>query len=94
MIFRYYPEIPFTSIFDINNHEKKFLDTEKISFSKADFYEVTFTFNSLNFYKIHHRLNCTKFTKKYPQIKSVKNIKVFTHKIMVTRLLRCPLSAS
>ena len=27
----------FTSIFEIKIHEKKFLDTKKISFSKADF---------------------------------------------------------
>ena len=31
----------FTSIFEIQIHEKKFLDTEKISFSKADFYKAT-----------------------------------------------------
>ena len=31
----------FTSIFEIKIHEKKFLDTKKISFSKADFYKAT-----------------------------------------------------
>ena len=31
----------FTSIFEIKIHEKKFLDTKKISFLKADFYETT-----------------------------------------------------
>ena len=28
----------FTAIFEINVHEKKFLDTKKISFSKPDFH--------------------------------------------------------
>ena len=31
----------FTSIFEIKIHEKKILDTKKISFLKADFYETT-----------------------------------------------------
>ena len=30
-------EFIFTSIFEIKIHEEKFLDTKKISFSKADF---------------------------------------------------------
>ena len=34
----------FTSIFEIKIHEKKFLDTKKISFSKADFYKATDTY--------------------------------------------------
>ena len=31
----------FSLIFEIQIHEKNFLDTKKISFSKADFYKVT-----------------------------------------------------
>ena len=30
----------FTSIFEINIHEEKFLHTKKISFSEADFYKA------------------------------------------------------
>ena len=30
----------FTAIFEINVHEKKFLDTKKISFSKPDFHKL------------------------------------------------------
>ena len=38
MIFRYYPEIHLTPIFEIQIHEKKILDTKKISLSKAEKY--------------------------------------------------------
>ena len=41
MIFRYYPEIHFYTHFRNSNSQKKFLDTEKISFSKADLYKAT-----------------------------------------------------
>ena len=37
MIFRYYPQIHFYIHFWNPNSRKKFLDTKKISFSKADF---------------------------------------------------------
>ena len=34
-------EFTLTSIFEIKIHEKKFLETKKISFSKTDFYKAT-----------------------------------------------------
>ena len=42
-IFRYYPEIHFHIHFEIKIHEKKFLDTKIISFSKPDFDKSTHT---------------------------------------------------